>query len=75
MIPDEGSWLPYYGSSLAAGDFDGNGFSDLAIGAPGRNQEGPPELLDSGAVAVVFGQLFLDGFETHDAREWSSVAP
>lgn len=26
-----------YGESLAAGDFDGNGLTDLAIGAPGKN--------------------------------------
>lgn len=26
-----------YGAALAAGDFDGNGLTDLAIGAPGKN--------------------------------------
>jgi hypothetical protein len=71
MIPDFQAAAPFYGSALATGDFDGNGFADLAIGAPGRNAGSA----DVGAVAVLFGQLFVDGFEGGDAREWSGVAP
>ena len=66
---DEGAG---YGSALAAGDFDGNGFDDLAIGAPSR------KLLPAvsvGAVAVVYGQLFVDGFESATTLEWSTVFP
>jgi hypothetical protein len=36
------------GSALACGDFDGDGFADLAIGAPG-------ELDSSGAIVAVYG--------------------
>jgi hypothetical protein len=62
-----------WGAALATGDFDGNGFSDLAVGAPWSDT--PPATLDTGSVAVVYGQLFVDGFETGDALEWSGVAP
>ncbi len=70
--PGESDFHAEYGRALAAGDFDGNGFADLAIGAPGR--ELPPSGA-VGAVAVVYGQLFVDGFESSDAIEWSAVAP
>ena len=40
-----------FGSALAAGDFDGNGFSDLAIGVPGRDGGGA----DRGLVTVISG--------------------
>jgi FG-GAP repeat len=41
-----------FGSSLAAGDFDGDGFFDLAVGAPEEDVRGA---LDAGAVTVLFG--------------------
>lgn len=40
------------GTSVAAGDFNNDGFSDLAIGAPGEDV-GP--LVDAGAVHVFYG--------------------
>ena len=40
-----------FGASLAVGDFDGNGWDDLAIGIPG-NDAGAA---DAGAVAIVHG--------------------
>jgi hypothetical protein len=66
---DEGA---EYGEALATGDFDGNGFPDLAIGAPSRMLFPSASV---GAVAVIYGQLFLDGFESADPYEWSVVAP
>lgn len=39
-----------FGYSLACGDFDGDGFDDLAIGVPGENDS-------AGAVAILFGSL------------------
>ncbi|MBZ0088815.1 MAG: FG-GAP repeat protein, partial [Thermoanaerobaculia bacterium] len=72
MIPGDGNLGAGYGSALATGDFDGNGFADLAIGAPART---PPSLPQAGAVAVVYGQLFVDGFESRDPFEWAQVAP
>jgi FG-GAP repeat len=42
----------HFGSALAAGDFDGDGFSDLAIGIPGKNVTNRS---DAGAIRVIFG--------------------
>ncbi len=61
-----------FGWSLAAGDFDGDGNDDLAIGAPFEN---PGGLGDAGAQTILYGSLFADGFETNDASYWSAVAP
>jgi hypothetical protein len=41
-----------FGSTLAAGDFDGDGFADLAVGAPGENVGA---IVDGGAVHVLYG--------------------
>jgi hypothetical protein len=41
-----------FGSALAAGDFDGDGFFDLAVGAPG---EDVGSAIRTGAVTVLFG--------------------
>ncbi len=53
--------------SLAAGDFDGDGHSDLAIGVPNENQGG---IADVGAETVLYGALFGDGFETANTLQW-----
>jgi hypothetical protein len=42
----------HFGAGLAAGDFDGDGYDDLAIGAPGEDVDGKK---DAGSVTVVFG--------------------
>jgi Peptidase family M23/FG-GAP repeat len=41
-----------FGASVAAGDFDGDGFDDLAVGAPGENVPGAPL---GGAITVLEG--------------------
>ena len=41
-----------FGSSLASGDFDGDGFSDLAVGVPFEDING---VIDTGAVSVIYG--------------------
>jgi hypothetical protein len=45
----------YFGAALAAGDFDSDGFPDLAIGAPYADLEGRHGLDPSGRVTVVSG--------------------
>ena len=40
-------------SGIAKGDFNGDGFADLAIGVPGKNI--PATELDTGAVIVIYG--------------------
>ena len=42
-----------FGSSLAARDFNGDGFRDLAVGAPGQTVGGDA---NAGAVSVIYGQ-------------------
>ena len=41
-----------FGSSLATGDFNGDGFDDLAIGSPGEDVGG---ISNAGAVNVIYG--------------------
>ena len=42
-----------FGTALASGDFDGDGFDDLAIGVPGEELASGPT--DHGVVQVIFG--------------------
>lgn len=46
-IVDDAEVDDFFGASLVAGDFDGNGNADLAIGVPGEN--------GSGATAILYG--------------------
>jgi len=50
----QGTAEPYdvFGASLASGDFDGDGFDDLAIGVPGERKGGAQ---NAGAVNVIYG--------------------
>jgi hypothetical protein len=41
-----------FGAALSAGDFNGDGFADLAVGAPGENLR---SAVDAGAVNVLYG--------------------
>lgn len=60
------------GAALATGDFDRDGHPDLAVGLPYRNVGALP---DAGAMSVLFGALFSDGFEGGSAGDWSTTAP
>jgi hypothetical protein len=74
MIPDHREPSQLWGAALTTGDFDGNGFSDLVIGAPWRDQPADGAE-DSGATAAIFGHLFVDGFDGGHAEEWSVTTP
>jgi hypothetical protein len=54
------------GFALAAGDFDGNGRADLAVGIPGRTVAGHP---DAGAVEVHYGRVA--GLSNDDVQVWT----
>ncbi len=41
-----------FGSALAVGDFDDDGYDDVAVGVPGENVNGQA---DAGAVVIIFG--------------------
>lgn len=60
------------GLALAAGDFDGTGFADLAIGIPFRDQSG---IGNAGAESILYGALFADGFAGGDGGFWSEFNP
>ena len=46
-----------FGNALAVGDFDGDGFDDLAIGVPGEGiGSGAAQVDNAGAVQVLFGR-------------------
>ena len=57
-----GSGVGRYGHRLAAGDFDRDGFADLAVGAPGEDVTAPA----TGAIELLFGSP--DGLTTERAR-------
>ena len=50
-----------FGETIAAGDFDGDGFDDLAVGIPGRDFSG---LFNAGAVSIMYGSA--SGISTRD---------
>lgn len=55
-MPDLAEANDFFGAALAAGDFDGNGTADLAIGVPGEDS-------GTGAVNVLYGKLSaIDAF-------------
>jgi FG-GAP repeat len=56
-----------FGFALAAGDFDGDGFFDLAAGVPGEDGNTGPD--DAGAVNVILGSA--DGLTSEGNQYWN----
>jgi hypothetical protein len=57
-----------FGRALAIADFDGDGYGDLAGGAPGEPVAGPGSGYGAGAVNVIFGSA--DGLSTARNQVW-----
>ena len=53
-IDDNPASGEFFGSVLAVGDFDGDGFDDLAIGVPGEDNDSDNDIVP-GAVQVIYG--------------------
>jgi hypothetical protein len=51
-VPDAAEPSDFFGTALAAGDFNHDGFADLAIGVPGEDLAAST---DAGAVTVLYG--------------------
>jgi len=60
----------HFGSALASGDFDGDGFDDLAIGSPGETHG---EDVDAGQVQVIFGST--SGLSAARGQIWHQDRP
>jgi FG-GAP repeat len=69
-IPDATEPEDHFGASLAAGDFDGDGFDDLAAGVEGEDLS---TTTDAGAVNVIHGSP--TGLNTVDSQIWTQNSP
>jgi len=55
-ILDTAEAFDIFGKALAAGDFNNDGFDDLAVGVPGEGI-GDPVIISAGAVNVLYGSV------------------
>ncbi len=67
-LPGDPEESDSFGYALAAGDFDGDGNADLAVGVPGDNTA----LVRSGSVTVLFGSG--TGLSDAGSRSWSAAS-
>lgn len=77
-VPDLSEPGDHFGRVLAFGDFDGDENADLAVAAP--DEDDGVGHADLGAVTVLRGCLFCDGFEAGgfgapSPVAWSAIAP
>jgi hypothetical protein len=68
-IPDASEMADSFGQSLASGNFNGDGYADLAIAAPGENLAG----YDEGVIHILFGSA--SGLTSSGTQLWSQDTP
>jgi hypothetical protein len=79
-VPDTSEQDDFFGSTLSAGDFNGDGFSDLAIGAPEEDFSiSGNSIFNGGAVNIIYGS-FRTGLTTTNSsvpssQVWSQLSP
>jgi hypothetical protein len=69
-IADVAETYDYFGSALATGDFDGDGYDDLAVGVP---REDLGSIHDAGVVNVIYGSA--SGLDDADNDIWHLDIP
>lgn len=69
-VPDSAEADDAFGHALVAGDFDGDGYEDLAIGAMGEGFGSAPR---AGAVTVLFGSD--SGLTASGSQQWHQDSP
>ncbi|MFJ8801495.1 FG-GAP-like repeat-containing protein [Streptomyces sp. NPDC102487] len=65
-VPGAGETGDLFGSSIGTGDVNGDGYADVAVGAPG---EDVGTVGDAGAVTVLFGSA--SGLTTKGVKSWT----
>jgi hypothetical protein len=69
-ILDQSEGSDGFGTSVSGGDFDGDGFADLAIGVP---DEDLGSISDAGSVNVLYGSL--SGLSSAGNQFWNQSSP
>jgi hypothetical protein len=68
-LPEEEEIGDRFGRTLATGDFDGDGYADLAVGVPDEDfEDEPPTRYDVGVVHILYGSG--DGLTATDTQLW-----
>jgi FG-GAP repeat len=72
-VPGSTEYTDTFGRALAAGDFDGNGADDLAVGIPGKNPSMRSQPFGRGAVVTLYGST--GGLSAAGAQRWTQASP
>jgi hypothetical protein len=75
---DEAQSGDFFGTALTTGDFNGDGYYDLAIGVPGENVgwlDGIGPIVNAGAVNVIYGSIVGLSYNHIDSQFWGQDSP